>query len=117
MQAIEEEYQVLKEELKVSMDDIKKHTKLVLINHNATESAANPFSIGFQPKTIEEASTFQDLLVEECLLRDIEIVGVTQETMRSKLTEYLHNEAKLAKLYARLVQCTPNEGVSFVLLQ
>ena len=116
-QAIQEEYEFLKQELKVSLDEIKKDTKLVLITHDATKSSANPFSIGFQPSTIKEARRFQDLLVEECLLRDIEIVGVTREHMRSTLTQHLQNEAKLTKLYTRLEQCTPNEGVSFVLLQ
>ena len=51
--AIEEVYEALKEELKVSLDEISKTTKLVLISHDARESAANPFSIGFQPSTIE----------------------------------------------------------------
>ena len=76
-ESIEEEYNILKEELKGSMDKIKKGTKLILNEHDMTESAANPFSIGFQPSTIDEASTFQDLLVEECLLRDLDIVNVT----------------------------------------
>ena len=66
--AIEEEYQVLKEELKVSLDDITNSSKIVLGSNDATKSAANPFSIECQPSTIEEASDFQDLLVEECLL-------------------------------------------------
>ena len=37
--------------------------------------------------------------------------------MRATLTQSLQNEAKLSNLYARLEQCTPTEGVSFLLLQ
>ena len=59
------------------MGEIKKGTKLILNEHDVTESAANPFMIGFQPSTIDKASTSQDLLVEECLLRDLDIVNVT----------------------------------------
>ena len=37
--------------------------------------------------------------------------------MCATLTQSLQNEANLSKIYARLEQCTPTEGVSFVLLQ
>ena len=78
---------------------------------------ADPLSINFEPTSVAEASKFMDLLVEESLLRDMDVLEKTREELRSEFKTKLGQEEHLRRLLARLQHCTPEEGVSFVLLQ
>ena len=73
--------------------------------------------IEFIPQSLEEAATFQDLLVRECLLRDIDMVDFTREQMRAKIQTTLTHKSHLRNLVLHLDQCTLDEGMCFVLLQ
>ena len=86
---LEVEYNELKTELDVSIDVLKKESKLRVIAHDQIEAKADPFSIDYAPSNLEESTTFQDLLVDECLLREIDKVNLTREEMQEKLRESL----------------------------
>ena len=57
------------------------------------------------------------LLFEESLLRDLNFIGKPIETLRSELKEELLREKKLKELDEKLKHVTPNEGVTFLILQ
>ena len=66
---LESEYQHLKNELTVSLDLLEKESKIKLITHDVLEAKSDPFSIDFIPTNLEESVTFQDFLVDECIMR------------------------------------------------
>ena len=104
------------DELSVSLDEIKNNSQLKIIDHNETEKIADPLSIDFEPTTVAEASKFMDLLVEESLLRDMDVLN-TREELQSELKIKLGQEEHLRQISARLQHCTQEEGMSFVLIQ
>ena len=114
---LSKEYEEMMSALCVSLEEIDQNSVLKVITHDETEKISDPRSIDYLPQSLEEASKFQDLLVEECLLRDMDIVDKTTSTLQSELKEALQNEAHLKKLKDRLKHCTPAEGMCFVLLQ
>ena len=114
---IQQDYEEIKEEIDVCLDIIKKESKLKVITHDKVEAKNEPFSIDFIPQSLEEAATFQDFLVDECLLRDIDMVDLTREKMRAKLQTILTHKSHLQNLALHLDQCTLDKGMCFVLLQ
>lgn len=76
-------------ELRVSLDKIK-NSKLKLITHGKTDG--DPKSIDFVAKTVKDPSSFQEFLVEESILRDLDIVGKTSSALQSDLRETLIQE-------------------------
>ena len=114
---LQKEYEEMMSHLSGSLEEINNKSKIKLILHDKTEKTADPKSVDFIPQTVEEDLTFQDLLVEECLLRDMEIVDKSTANLQSDLRDALKQEEKLRKLEHRLKHCTPEEGMCFVLLQ
>ena len=63
------------------IQETEKESQLKVILLDETEKKADPFSIDFEPTTLAEESQFQDFLVEESLLRDMEIVEKSMEEL------------------------------------
>ena len=78
---LSKEYEEMMSALCVSLEDIDQNSELKVITHDKTEKRADLRSIDYVPQSLEEASEFQDLLVEECLLRDMDIVDKTTSTL------------------------------------
>ena len=58
--------------------------------------------IDFEPTTVAEDSKFMDLLVEESLLRDMDILDKIKEELQSELKTKLGQEEHLKRLLERL---------------
>ena len=101
----------------MSLDLLEKESKIKLITHDVLEAKSDPFSIDFIPTNLEESVTFQDFLVDKCIMRDINCAEKTREEMREVLKNSVEHESQLKKISLRLEQCTPDEGMCFVLLQ
>ena len=82
---IKQQYDHLMNELTTSLEEIDKHSEIKIIYHDQTEKIGDPFSINFEPTSVAEASQFQDLLVEESLLRNLDIMEKSRDELRSEL--------------------------------
>ena len=106
---LQAEYREIKKYFYFSLDVLKKESKLKLISNNDVEALADPFSIDYLPATLEEFTTFQDLILDECLLREIDMINIDNFTTRLiKLAEYriqLHGY-----LSSRMSSVAPNLG-------
>ena len=70
-------------DLTTSLEEIDKHNEMKMIYHDQTEKNGDPFSINVEPTTVAEASQFQDLLVEEILLRNLNIMEKSRDELCS----------------------------------
>ena len=114
---IEKEYEEMISNLSTSLEEIRQKSELKLITHDEIEKNSDPYSVDFVPKSVEEAAIFHDLLVEECILRNVDIIYKTTSTLQLELKDALIQEKHLSKLEGRLKHCTPDEGMCFLLLQ
>ena len=110
---LQAEYREIKKYFYFSLDVLKKESKLKLISNNDVEALADPFSIDYLPATLEEFTTFQDLILDECLLHEIDMINMTREEMRANLKLSLEYKSHLPKLSLRLEQCMHVKGIHF----
>ena len=66
-------------ESRIQETDKESQLKVILLDN--TEKKADPFSTDFDPATLAEESQFQALLIEESLLRDMDIVEKSREEL------------------------------------
>jgi hypothetical protein len=83
-------------EHKVELENLKKSKlKMVTDVNNQLEASADKHSIEFLPVTLKEADAFSELLLNECILRGIDIFNVAEEDRRDELRKHLAIENKI----------------------
>ena len=114
---LENEHVSIKNELQNIMSVIEKESKLILFAEDDAECYANSHSIDYLPTNKSEAQNFMSLLLEEGLLRELDVIDKSMEDLRLLLKGSLKKENNLVELKKRLDHCTIKEGISFVMLQ
>jgi hypothetical protein len=74
------------------------------------EASADKHSIEFLPVTVKEAEAFSELLLNECVLRGIDIFEVGEEDRRDELRNHLATENEIRIFQANIAHLGDKEG-------
>jgi hypothetical protein len=98
------------EEHNVTMEAVKS-SKLIFYTEERNQQSASSdvHSIDFLPVSIKEAEKYSELLLDECILRGIDIFDVDEEDRRNILRTHLSVENEIRRFQDNLAHCSVKE--------
>ena len=108
--------ELLMNELSDDIKNVRKKSKMKVINHDNHEATSDPFSVDHVPQK-NEAVIFMELLADEALLCDLDTMDKGMDELRDVLKQHLMNEQKVLTLVEHLRHCARDESIKCLLLQ